>query len=370
MFPAESLTAEALNKQAKALGGCNQDILERSLYALTLLGHLVDSGLPFVFKGGTSLLLHLPKVRRLSIDVDIVCGEKREVVNEVVVRIGKLPPFLRVEEDDRQHLDLPNRRHFKFFYRSAIGKQPEMPLLLDVVEEARVHHNLTQRLIQTSFLKPEREIMVKLPTLESLLGDKLTAFAPTTVGVPLRRPDGTPGEVMQVTKQLFDIGVLFEAATNFAEVAATYDAVQKLESEYRPTKPTREASLDDTLQACLALTASKQRDVAAYPDAALLQDGFKRLRGHLTWPGFAATREPQRTIAARAAVVVAHLRARVPFDFAAHRYTGSPEELDALRGATLIGTPYGWIETVKAVNPEAYYYWHRAIRLGQPKLAQ
>lgn len=89
MFTAESLTSEALNKQAKALGGCQQDILERSLYALTLLGHLVESGLPFVFKGGTSLLLHLPQVRRLSIDIDIVCGERPEVVNDVVARVGQ-----------------------------------------------------------------------------------------------------------------------------------------------------------------------------------------------------------------------------------------------------------------------------------------
>jgi len=276
MFPAEHLTAEALNKQAKTLGGCNQDILERSLYALTLLGHLAESGLPFVFKGGTSLLLHLPAVRRLSIDIDIVCGEKPEVVNEVVARIGKLPPFLRSEEHVREHfIKLPHRRHFKFFYRSAIGRQPEVPILLDVVEESHIHHQIVERFIQTSFLKPEREIKVKLPTVESLLGDKLTAFAPTTVGVPLRNAEGQPGDLMQVVKQLFDVGVLFEAATNFAEVAATYDAVQKLESEYRPGKPSREASLIDSYQACLAATALRPRDVAAFPDAALFQTGCK-----------------------------------------------------------------------------------------------
>jgi hypothetical protein len=122
MFPVAHLTAEALKKQAKALGGCNQDILERSLYALTLLGHLADSGLPFFFKGGTSLLLHLPQVRRLSIDIDIVCGEKPEVVDGIVQRIGKMPPFIRSEEHVREHvIKLPQRRHFKFVYRSAIG---------------------------------------------------------------------------------------------------------------------------------------------------------------------------------------------------------------------------------------------------------
>jgi hypothetical protein len=179
MFSEESFTSGWLQRQAKTLGGCNQDILERSLYALTLLGHLADSGLPFVFKGGTSLLLHLPQARRLSIDVDIVCGEKAEVVNDIVAGIGQKAPFLRCEENDRRHRDLPRRRHFKFFYRSALGSQVEMPILLDVVEEGRIHHTLTQRAIQTSFLKPEREIMVKLPTLESLLADKLTAFAPS-----------------------------------------------------------------------------------------------------------------------------------------------------------------------------------------------
>ncbi len=370
MFPAEHFTAEALQKQAKALGGCHQDILERSLYALTLLGHLAESGLPFIFKGGTSLLLHLPQVRRLSIDIDIVCGEKPEVVDKIIAQIGKLPPFIRAKEHVREHVvKLPRRRHFKFIYRSAIGSQPEVPILLDVVEESRIHHQIVERLIQTSFLKPEREIKVKLPSVESLLGDKLTAFAPTTVGVRLRTPEGQPGDVMQVTKQLFDIGVLFEAASNYAEVAATYDAVHQLESEYRGNQHTREASLTDTLQACFALTAHKPKDVALYADAPLLQDGFRRLRGHLTWPGFARSREPQRTIAARAAVLVAHLRAGVPFDFAAHRFTNSAEQLEALRSVSLNGTPLAWMDGVKAVNPEAYYYWQRVIRLNQSKPA-
>ncbi|HSY20247.1 MAG TPA: nucleotidyl transferase AbiEii/AbiGii toxin family protein [Candidatus Acidoferrales bacterium] len=369
MFSPGLLTAGALQKQAKTLGGCNQDILERSLYALTLLGHLADTKIPFIFKGGTSLLLHLPEVRRLSIDIDIVCGEKPAVIDAAVAQIGKKTPFIRSEEHVRDHfIKLPQRRHFKFFYRSAIGGQ-EVPILLDVVEESRIHHQLTTRPIQTSFIKPDREIMVQLPTLESLLGDKLTAFAPTTVGVPLRKSDGQPGDVMQVTKQLFDIGVLFGAATNFNEVASTYDAVQRLESEYRPTKPSREASLADTFQACLATTASKTRDVAAYADAPLLQSGFQSLRGHLTWPGFAATQEPKRIIAARTAVLVAHLRAGVPFDFAAHRFTGSTEQIETVRGLTLNGTSLAWLDGMRAVNPEAYYYWHRAIQLTPPPAA-
>jgi hypothetical protein len=256
------------------------------------------------------------------------------------------------------------RRHFKFYYRSAIGKRPEVPILLDVVEEARIHHQIIERPIQTSFLKPEREIMVKLPTLESLLGDKLTAFAPHTTGVPFYKRSGEE-QLQQVAKQLFDVGVLFEAATDFDSVAKSYTAISAQESEYRGSQFSREAALNDTWQACLATTASRQRDIAAYADAKLLQSGFQSLRGHLTWPGFAATQEPKRTIAARAAVLVAHLRVGVPFDFAAHRYSGSAEQNAALMATTLNGTPLAWIEGVRAVNPEAYYYWYHAIQLGQ-----
>lgn len=111
-----------------------------------------------------------------------------------------------------------------------------------------------------------------MPTVESLLGDKLSAFAPTTIGVPLRKPDGTAADVMQVAKQLFDLGVLFDAAQNFAQVNKSHAAVCALESSYRPARPTREAALDDTLRACLALTATKARDLASYPDAPLLHE--------------------------------------------------------------------------------------------------
>jgi hypothetical protein len=242
MFHPDKLTEAALRTQAKELG-CNQDILERCTYALILLGRLAESGLPFVFKGGTSLLLHLPEVRRLSIDIDIVCGEDREVVDAVVQQIGRQLPFTRFEPDDRQHRDLPHRRHFKFFYRSAVGARLEVPVLLDVVEENRKPYQLVTRPIQTSFLKPEKELLVQLPTVESLLGDKLTAFAPGTVGIPLRKANGQPGDLMQVAKQVFDVGVLFDAAADFKNVAATYDAVQQLESEYRDARPTREACL-------------------------------------------------------------------------------------------------------------------------------
>jgi len=48
-------------------------LIEKTIRAFSLLEALVRSGCPFVFKGGTSLMLHLNSSKRLSIDIDIIC---------------------------------------------------------------------------------------------------------------------------------------------------------------------------------------------------------------------------------------------------------------------------------------------------------
>lgn len=361
MFPAATFTPRWIHARRKELGGCDPAILEKCVHALTLLGFLAEGGLTFLFKGGTSLLLHLPVTRRLSRDIDIVCDEPSAVVDQVVRRIGSKAPFIRSAEDARGIRGLPQRRHFKFFYRSTLPPNIEQEVLLDVVEERAEVHTVTHRPIRTGFLAAEREVLVRVPTIESLLGDKLTAFAPATTGVPLRKEDGSAADVQQVAKQLFDVGALFDAAGDFAQVASSYHAVCALEAGYRPARPTCEAALDDTLKACLSLTATKRRELTTYPDAPLLHDGFDRMAGHLTWPDFG--REHRRTLAAKAAVLAAHLRAGRHFDFATGRYTGSPEQIATLRAATLNGTPHAWLDGLKAVNPEAFHYWHHAMRI-------
>ncbi len=120
MFPGAAFTQEWINTQRLQLGRCDPGILEKCLHALTLVGYLVESRLPFVFKGGTSLLLHMPQVRRLSRDIDIVCGRPAADVDAAVSVIGRRAPFLRWEEDLRGARGLPQRRHFKFVYRSAL----------------------------------------------------------------------------------------------------------------------------------------------------------------------------------------------------------------------------------------------------------
>jgi hypothetical protein len=367
MFSPQVYSHAWADEERRKLGNCDPGLLEKCAHALTLLGHLAESGLPFMFKGGTSILLHVPTIRRLSIDIDIVSPAANEELDRVVARIGQTAPFTGWAEDIRGTATgrepLPHRRHFQFFFPSERGRNGQAHILLDVVQEEHCPHDTVQRPIRTGFLVPDREIMVTLPTIESLLGDKLTAFAPTTTGVRLRKQGGEAGEVMQVAKQLFDVSVLFEQAADFAAIARTYDGVQAQESGYRENLHTRDASLADTLNACLGVTGARTKRAPAnlFPDTALLLNGFQRLEGHLT------QRRPddneRRVMAARAAVLAAHLRAGRALDFTTARYTGSAAQLQALRAASLNDHEHSWLDGLKAVNPEAFHYWHLGMKL-------
>jgi hypothetical protein len=46
-------TADWLENKRRELRGVNPSLLERALHAFALLGHLAESDLKFVFKGGT-----------------------------------------------------------------------------------------------------------------------------------------------------------------------------------------------------------------------------------------------------------------------------------------------------------------------------
>ena len=174
-----------IRAKADELAPVDPLLLEKCIHALALLGHLSESDLNFVFKGGTSLLLLLHPIRRLSIDIDIVCGASRRELEAVLESLKNKPPFVRCEENDRGERGLPRRRHFKFFYQSMDPNSQGAYVLLDVVEEARCPHQ-TQRLpIKARFIEVEREVQVTLPTIESLLGDKLTACQQSSHPTPV-----------------------------------------------------------------------------------------------------------------------------------------------------------------------------------------
>ena len=80
--------------------GNDPALLERVLFAFGLLEAISRVELPFIFKGGTCLMLLLKKPMRLSTDIDIVVEPGTDIDN-YIDKAGKLFPFVRVEEQKR-----------------------------------------------------------------------------------------------------------------------------------------------------------------------------------------------------------------------------------------------------------------------------
>ena len=68
----EKMYTEKYIRDLQNRTGNDPALLERVVYAFGLLEAIKRTGLPFCFKGGTSLMLLLDRPRRLSTDIDIV----------------------------------------------------------------------------------------------------------------------------------------------------------------------------------------------------------------------------------------------------------------------------------------------------------
>ena len=75
-------------------------LLERALFAFGLLEAIARVGMPFVFKGGTALMLILDRPLRLSTDIDVLV-EPGTDVDRYIGEAARLFPFKDVAEDRR-----------------------------------------------------------------------------------------------------------------------------------------------------------------------------------------------------------------------------------------------------------------------------
>jgi hypothetical protein len=67
MIDKEQLNIDWINKVSKSHRNADNILVEKVIRALLLLEGLSESEIPFVFKGGTSLMLHFNSSKRLSV---------------------------------------------------------------------------------------------------------------------------------------------------------------------------------------------------------------------------------------------------------------------------------------------------------------
>lgn len=97
-------------------------LVEKTIRAFSLLEALARSGCPFLFKGGSSLMLHLDTGKRLSIDIDIICPPGTRI-EDYLEKYSEEYGFGEVKLVERiSRTDIP-KQHAKFFTRWHIRQE-------------------------------------------------------------------------------------------------------------------------------------------------------------------------------------------------------------------------------------------------------
>ena len=261
MLSREMYTAEYIAELHERTGN-DPALLERVIFAFGLLEAIRKVGLSFCFKGGTSLMLLLDHPRRLSTDID-----------DYIRKAGEIFPFKDVEESIRAGQNNIEKRHFRFTYYSPCSRR-DVTILLDILIEDILYSTLIERPIRNGLLLTEGDdLSVVIPDANGLLGDKLTAFAPHSTGIQFGI-----GKELEIIKQLFDCGVLFDAMGNLAEVRRTYNRIVLSEIAYRGICSSPGNVLEDTLRGalCIASRGKYNREDYAY-----YRDGIMCIRNHI-----------------------------------------------------------------------------------------
>ncbi len=329
--------------------------IEKSIRALALLERLAVSGLPFVFKGGTCMMLHLQSLRRLSVDIDIVCtiplGERVATLQT----ISKLPPFTRFNQDhDRNPDRRPNRDHYRFYYDSLDRANPEPYVILDVVYEQMPHPFTEQKPICAPFVETHNPPTITVPTLEALIGDKLTAFAPSTVGVPLYNDSG-----QQIIKQMFDVGELYDHANSISRIREAHRELFDAENGFRKNQFTLDGALADSKDTALMISQMELAGevVVERRKRDILRRGISAINVTLTQSEYTLT--DARIHASRAALLATLLRAKVDGSLDPFRY--SPAMARSLPPS--LPPRYAVLNPLREIATEAYHNWNQVAAI-------
>jgi hypothetical protein len=341
-------SAPWIAKQRELYPKADPHLIERQIYAFELVGLLAGSGRSFVFKGGTSLLLLLPAAHRLSIDVDIV----GDFSIDELVPLSKAGVFVRVEEDKRKESRIP-KKHFKFFYLSSIDKN-ESYVLLDVLYSEHGYPRLQKVPIQCAIFQVDEKLDVDTPTTNGILGDKLTAYAPNTIGVPFGKQKS-----MEIVKQLFDIGELFGACDDVSEAGLSYNSLQRQECAYRQSAATVDETLSDSIETSFLLCQSQLKGSIDNEDIRELHRGIKQIKSYLLGKPYRI--EDARLSAAKAAYIATAIQKRKEkIKLIDIRYGDT--KIQDLAQVTLEGK-LSILNKLKATQTEAFYYWWLISRM-------
>lgn len=337
---------------SKANRNADKILVEKVIRALLMLEGLVKQNIPFVFKGGTALMLLLNSSKRLSIDIDIIIEDKLNNLDHLLDNVVVQQGFIRKEKQDREPHTQIEKAHYKFFYTPLHQtRENEEFVLLDILFENIQYQNIEHHEIRSAFLpQSNQSLLVKIPSFEDITADKLTAFAPNTTGIPYWK--GIDSMSMEIIKQLYDLGSLFGNVTQIETLKKTFEKIVLAEITYRPEKELSiNDVLDDIYQTSLCIVT---RGFIGNGNINELQLGIRRIAGFI----FSENYHIEKAITH--ASKTAYLSSLIQANATGIQHFDSPNVMKDWKIAKVLHTK---LNKLKKTNPEAFFYWYQIDQL-------
>jgi len=353
MINREEISIGWINKVSKENRNADKILVEKVIRALLLLEGLAKQQLPFVFKGGTALMLHLNTTKRLSIDIDIILPTALNQLDEILDIVAKEQGFLRKELQRRNAKSKIRKQHYKFFYNPIHkSNKDEEYILLDILFEEINYVRVLKVPIQSAFVPTKGEpVLVDIPCLEDMLGDKLTAFAPNTTGIPYFKNEDNMS--MEIIKQLYDIGNLLDAVSDVNIIKSTFFRFAEKQLAYINIDGISQKDvLEDIYQTSLCIVT---RGADGKGNFEQLQLGIQRITGFIFSESYHL--EKAITHASKAA----YLSILIKYNAEKLEKYENPAQVKEW----LITEPLNnKLNKLKKSNPEAFFYWYKIYELS------
>lgn len=351
MINKEDISIEWINEVAKSNKATDKILVEKVIRALLILEGLGLQKIPFIFKGGTALMLHLNSSKRLSIDIDIIISKKIDDLEKQLSIIAEKQNFNKVEPQHRDAVLKIKKEHYKFHY-TPLHKtnKDEEYILLDILFEENQYQNIIEIPILSKFIPTIAEnIPVKVPSIEDLLGDKLTAFAPNTTGIPYFKKEDSMS--MEIIKQLYDIDTLFDKVENLEITKETFYRFAKTELFYRDRNETIEDVIEDIYQTALCIV---MRGTDGNGNFEELSAGIKRVSGFI----FSENYHIEKAILS--ASKAAYLSTLISHNHDTIEKYANPLQM---KDWTISEPLNSKLNKLKKSNPEAFFYWYKIFEI-------
>ncbi|MCF8332102.1 MAG: nucleotidyl transferase AbiEii/AbiGii toxin family protein [Bacteroidales bacterium] len=354
MIDSKTLDIEWINKVSAKNRKADKILVEKAIRALLLFEGLAKVDLNFVFKGGTALMLIMDSSKRLSIDIDIILYREPENIEKLFQEIISNQHFTRFELHHRTTESEIEKVHYKFFYNPVHKTQLEEEyVLLDILFEKINYQQIIEMPVKSKFvISNDVELTVKLPSKNDILGDKLTAFAPNTTGIPYFKKEKSMS--MEIIKQLYDIAGLVDLADDMEVLGNTFKTFATKELHFRNKDHFNYKDvIEDIIQTSLCIVSRGASGNGSFDE---LQSGIQRVSRFI----FSEPIHLDKAISM--ASKAAYIASLIKYNREKIEIFNHPLQMKNWEIATPL---WERLNRLKKSNPEAYFYWFKIHELTQ-----